>query len=157
MLSVCYWSLQPSCPSLRQTGVCPPRMVVWLCPACVGHPIGLAYVKNIFRQQPRGDVGACAAVCSSCAWRPTPRPCDLRVRVPLSATELFGRYARTKWIFPGCVGSHLLKEGFSAHSGFAFAFSPTAPPFRLRAFHAFPRSCSSVFRRRGCHGHTGSH
>jgi hypothetical protein len=27
-----------------------------------------------------------AAVCSSCAWRPAPQPCDLRV--PLIATEL---------------------------------------------------------------------
>jgi hypothetical protein len=32
-------------------------------------------------------------------------------------------------IFPGCAGSHLSKKGFSARSGFAFAFSPTAPPF----------------------------
>jgi hypothetical protein len=156
MLSVCYWSLQPSRPSLRQSGVWPPHKAVWSCSACVGHPVGPAYVKNIFRQRPRGDVGACATVCFSCAWRPVPQPCDLRVRAPLSATELFRRLVCAWWIFSGRVGSHPLKEGFSARSGFAFAFSPTAPLFRLRAFHAFPRSCSLVFHRRGRHGHAGS-
>jgi hypothetical protein len=49
-----------------------------------------------------------------------------------------------------------LKRGSSARSGFAFAFSPTTLPFRLQAFRALPRSCSSAFRRRGCHGHAGS-
>jgi hypothetical protein len=35
-------------------------------------------------------------------------------------------------------------------------FPPTALPFHLQAFCALPRSCSSAFRRRGCHGHAGS-
>jgi hypothetical protein len=59
-------------------------------PACVGRPVGPAYVKNIFRQRPRGDVGACAAVCSSRAWKPASQLRDLWVRAPMSATELFG-------------------------------------------------------------------
>jgi hypothetical protein len=57
--------------------------------------------------------------------------------------------------FSRACGEPFLEKGFSARSGFAFAFSPTAPPFRLRAFHVSPRSCSPVFRRRGCHGHAG--
>jgi hypothetical protein len=49
-----------------------------------------------------------------------------------------------------------LKRGFSARSGFAFAFSPTALPFHFQAFRVPPRSCSSAFCRCGCHGHAGS-
>jgi hypothetical protein len=40
MLSVCYWSHQPSCPSSRPTAAWLPHTAVWLCPACMGRPIG---------------------------------------------------------------------------------------------------------------------
>jgi hypothetical protein len=38
--------------------------------ACVGRPVGPAYVKNILRQRPRGGVGACTVDCSFHEWKP---------------------------------------------------------------------------------------
>jgi hypothetical protein len=46
----------------------------------------------------------------------------------------------------------LKKRGSPVRSGFAFAFSPNCPALSPPSL---PRSCSSAFRRRGCHGHAG--
>jgi hypothetical protein len=125
-------------------------MAFWLCPACVGRHVGPAYVKDIFRQRPRGDVGACAAVCSPAHGDECPSHATCGSGSLCQRLSCSGARCAPGGFFQGAQGASL--EG---GVGFAFAFSPTAPPFCLRAFHASPRSRFSFLRRRGCHGHAG--
>jgi hypothetical protein len=87
-------------------------------------------------------------------WRPAHQLYDLWAQAPMSEAGLL--WCALGKIFLRRLGARAgessLKRNSPACSSYAFAFSPLAVPFRLRALRAPLHSRSSAFRHRSRHG-----
>jgi hypothetical protein len=135
MLSVRYWPHQPPCRFSLSTDAWPPCMAVQSCPACVGCSVGPAYVENILRRWPRGDMGASAAVRLSCAWRPAPQPPDFVGPSPFVSDRAVRALGVRQEDFPRVRGGPFLKRGVFRAQWFCFRIFPNcsalSPPSLL--------------------------